>query len=67
MSAYRLAARLAVASGLCLALGGCLAVQATGAVIGVAGAAAEATVKTTGAVAGALIPFDDGADRRGQP
>jgi hypothetical protein len=38
------------------ALAGCLAVAATGAVVGVAGTAVRAAAKGTGAVVGAVIP-----------
>lgn len=48
--------RLLAAVLMTLPLCSCLAVAAAGAVVGVAGDVAEAGVKTTGAVIGAMIP-----------
>jgi hypothetical protein len=45
-----------------LSLSGCLAVAATGAVVGATGAVVGAGLKTTGAVVGAVIPGGDKKD-----
>lgn len=63
MSAYRLIARLCLLAGAALTLSGCLAVAATGAVVGTAvgvtGAAVGVTAKGVGMAAGAIIPGGD--------
>lgn len=73
MSALSLLARLSLLVGVALSLSGCLAVAATGAVVGTAvgvtGAAVGVTAKGVGMAAGAIIPDgdddeDDRDDRR---
>jgi hypothetical protein len=72
MSAISLLARLTLLAGVALSLSGCLAVAATGAVVGTAvgvtGAAVGVTAKGVGMAAGAIIPDgdddDDKDDRR---
>ena len=54
--------RLAVLAALAMNLSGCIAVAATGAVIGATGAVVGGTVKATGAVVGAVIPDGDKKD-----
>lgn len=54
--------RLAAVAALALPLSGCLAVAATGAVVGATGAVVGGTVKATGAVVGAVIPDGDKKD-----
>lgn len=51
--------RLAALAAVAMSLSGCLAVAATGAVIGTTGAVVGGTVKATGAVVGAVIPGGD--------
>lgn len=48
-----------VLTTLSLSLSGCIAVAATGAVVGATGAVIGGTVKATGAVVGAVIPDGD--------
>lgn len=66
MHALRLAARLSLLAGAALPLSGCLAVAATGAVVGTAvgvtGAAVGVTAKGVGMAAGAIIPDGDDKD-----
>lgn len=59
MKSIALAALLAAVA---VNLSGCLAVAATGAVIGATGAVVGGTVKATGAVVGAVIPDGDKKD-----
>ena len=54
--------RAAALAAVAMTLSGCLAVAATGAVIGATGAVVGAGVKATGAVVGAVIP--DGDDKK---
>jgi hypothetical protein len=51
--------RLAMLAAIAMSLSGCLAVAATGAVVGATGAVVGGTVKATGAVVGAVIPDRD--------
>lgn len=51
--------RLAMLAAVAMSLSGCLAVAATGAVVGATGAVVGGTVKATGAVVGAVIPDRD--------
>lgn len=57
-----LALRCALLAGAALSLSGCLAVAATGAVVGATGAVVGGGIKATGAVVGAVIP--DGDNKR---
>ena len=52
-------ARALLIAALGASTSGCLAVAATGAVIGATGAVVGTGVKATGAVVGAVIPGDD--------
>ena len=54
--------RLAALAAVAMSLSGCLAVAATGAVVGATGAVVGGTVKATGAVVGAVIPDGDKKD-----
>lgn len=51
--------RILAACVLAVSLGGCMAVAATGAVVGAAGTAVGVTAKGVGMAAGAVIPGDD--------
>ena len=66
MRPLRLLAQLSLLAGAALGLSGCLAVAATGAVVGTAvgvtGAAVGVTAKGVGMAAGAVIP--DGDDEK---
>lgn len=63
MRPLRLLAQLSLLAGAALSLSGCLAVAATGAVVGTAvgvtGAAVGVTAKGVGMAAGAIIPDGD--------
>ena len=54
--------RLLALASAAMMLSGCLAVAATGAVVGAAGAVVGTGVKATGAVVGAAIPDGDKKD-----
>jgi hypothetical protein len=62
MTAKALLIRGALIACATLPLAGCLAVAATGAVVGAAGTVVGTGVKATGAVVGAVIP--GGGDRK---
>lgn len=58
----KFAIRAVAALSACMLLSGCLAVAATGAVVGATGAVVGTGVKATGAVVGAVIP--GGGDKK---
>ena len=68
MRAVRFLAQLSLLAGAALSLSGCLAVAATGAVVGTAvgvtGAAVGVTAKGVGMAAGAIIPDGDKDEKR---
>ena len=64
MTVRSASARAVALCAAALLLSGCLAVAATGAVVGVTGAAVKGTAKGAGMVVGAVIPGDGDDDRR---